>query len=213
MAVVLREGGVPPAAHFLPTIGALAEAVPDAQSVGIDIPIGLATTGTRQADLAAKAVLGKRRSSVFMTPVRQALEQPTHAAATALSVELTGSGISQQAFALRTKIFEVERWLPTATCGVIEVHPEVSFAVMLGQPAAASKKTWHGLVERLGALAHQGITLDHVEAAVGARVGIDDIVDAAAVAWTARRALAGVARPLPDPPEPGESGRPNAIWA
>jgi predicted RNase H-like nuclease len=51
------------------------------------------------------------------------------AAAVAESVRQSGTGISQQAYALRTKILEVEEWLPTSTSPVWEVHPEVSFAV------------------------------------------------------------------------------------
>ena len=48
--------------------------------IGIDIPIGLPDTGRRQADVLAYTLVGPRRSSVFMTPVRAALE----AAATTL---------------------------------------------------------------------------------------------------------------------------------
>nr|WP_231640215.1 DUF429 domain-containing protein [Micromonospora sp. NRRL B-16802] len=38
--------------------------------IGIDIPIGLPDTGRRQADVLAYKLVGPRRSSVFMTPVR-----------------------------------------------------------------------------------------------------------------------------------------------
>ncbi len=70
---------------------------------------------------------------------------------------LTLRGISQQAYALGPKILEVERWLPSSPCPVYEVHPEVSFAVLLGEPARASKKTWAGMVERRRALEAAGI--------------------------------------------------------
>jgi predicted RNase H-like nuclease len=39
----------------------------------------------------------------------------------------------------------------------------------------------------------------------------DDVLDAAAAAWTARRKAVGEARSLPDPPELIR-GRPVAIW-
>jgi predicted RNase H-like nuclease len=122
--------------------------------IAIDIPIGLPERGHRQADKAAKSVLGQRQNSVFMTPVRAALEAATHGAATAIARGITGSGISQQAFALRSKILEVEDWLPRAPCPVYEVHPEVSFATMIGHPARATKKSWHGMVERRDAPSH-----------------------------------------------------------
>lgn len=202
-----------PSAYFLADIAALPDRVPDAAAVGIDIPIGLLDRGHRRADAAAKAVLGRRRNSVFMTPVRAALEAPSHAVATAIARETTGAGISQQSFALRSKIFQVEEWLPRAPCPVFEVHPEVSFTLMTGHPAGATKKSWHGLVERRAALDAAGISLDGVDPAVGAVVGVDDMIDAAAVAWTASRLIAGVARPHPDPPEIDPSGRQIAIWA
>ena len=126
VAVVVRED-MTVEAHLLSEIEEVANKVLDATAIAIDIPIGLPTAGIRQADRAARLVLGPRRNSVFTTPVRAALEAPTHAVATALSVELTGAGISQQAYALRSKILEVERWLPRAPAPVWEVHPEVSF--------------------------------------------------------------------------------------
>jgi predicted RNase H-like nuclease len=84
---------------------------------------------------------------------------------------------------------------------------------MDGHPATATKKSWHGMVERRGALARAGIPLDDIDPQVGALVGIDDLLDAAAVAWSARRLLRGHALTLPDPPERDASGRPVAIWA
>lgn len=123
IAVVLRDEGKPEA-HYLPDIGTLTSAIPDAQSVAIDIPIGLPEAGHRAADAAARALLGPRRSSVFNTPVRAALTAPNYATANAISVELTGSGLSQQSFALGVKILEVDAWLSSAPCPVWEVHPD-----------------------------------------------------------------------------------------
>ena len=42
-------------------------------AVAIDIPIGLADSGQRQADLLARKAAGPRSASVFVTPVREAL--------------------------------------------------------------------------------------------------------------------------------------------
>ena len=56
------------------------------------------------------------------------------------------------------------------------------------------------------------MVLEAIDPQVGALVPPDDLLDAAAAAWTARRVLAGSARPLPDPPEVDSSGRPVAIW-
>jgi predicted RNase H-like nuclease len=179
-AVVLRPGQ-PVEAHFVAAIGGITVLVPDLEVIAIDIPIGLLDSGMRRADLAAKAVLGSRRSSVFMTPVRAAIEAASHAEATAISVTHSGLGISQQSYALRAKILEVDRWLADAPCPVYEVHPEVSFTELLGHPARATKKSWQGAVERRAALATVGIDLDEIDPAVGALIGSDDMLDAAVV--------------------------------
>ena len=48
--------------------------------------------------------------------------------------------LTRESDALAPKILEVERWLPSAPCPVHEVHPEVSFTVLLGNPAAPKKQ-------------------------------------------------------------------------
>lgn len=48
--------------------------------------------------------------------------------------------------------------------------------------------------------------------AAGEQARVDDVLDAAVVAWTAQRVAAGEARPLPDPPETFSDGIPCAIW-
>ena len=154
--------------------------------------------------------VGVTRSS---TRVRSALKAASHLTATALSMELSGSGISRQSYALRAKIFEVEQWLPTAPCDVWEVHPEVSFAILIGAPADAPKKTWAGMVERRNALLKVGIDLDRAPSAAGSLAAVDDMLDAGAAAWTARRLLEGTALSFPATPEVDDSGKAVAIWA
>jgi predicted RNase H-like nuclease len=51
--------------------------------------------------------VGPRRASVFMTPVRAALEAARYAAAVRANREQAGEGISAQAYGLRPKILEV----------------------------------------------------------------------------------------------------------
>ena len=212
IAVALGDGRHPEA-HYLSSIAALDSLAHDASAVAIDIPIGLPVAGRREADLKAREFLGPRRSSVFFTPVREAIDAPTHAVATRAAFNRTGAGISQQAYAIRTKILEVERWLESSDLPVYEVHPEVSFAILLGGPARAPKKTWAGMVERRRGLAAAGISLDPVEGVAPLRAAVDDMLDAAAAAWTAGRLAGGVARSFPDSPRLDGSHREAAIWA
>ncbi|MEU4291867.1 DUF429 domain-containing protein [Kribbella sp. NPDC026596] len=203
-------------AYFGTTIAELVEAaeVDGAPAVvGVDIPIGLPSAGSRQADVLARRVVGRRASSVFATPVREALLAITHAEASALNVQATGTGISQQAFALRRKILEVDAWLSSARCAVIEVHPEVCFATMAGRPLSHPKSTWAGGEERRRLLASVGLGLTGDIGPAGEFAAVDDVLDAAAVAWTARRYAEGRAVAYPDPPEVLGDGPPAAIWA
>lgn len=213
IAVLLPASGMV-SAVLAGTLDELAASAPQVEAFGVDIPIGCPSTGRREADLRAREVLGPRRNSVFHTPVRDALTAPSHRQATAISRRRTGHGVSQQAYALGPKILEAERWSRSRPVPVWEVHPEVSFTLMLGHPATAPKTTWHGIREREQALAGHGIVLDDDLGDAGREAGVDDVLDAAAAAWSAARLLRGEGIALPDPPETDPaSGRPMAIWA
>jgi predicted RNase H-like nuclease len=179
----------------------------------IDIPIGLPITGPRQADALARKLVGRRASSVFSTPVRAALGASTHADASAISVKATGKGLSQQAFALGKKILEVDQWAHTSAHRVIEIHPEVSFAVMKGAPLRHPKSTWAGWTERRALLADGGLIVPDDLGIAGEMAGTDDVLDAAAAAWTARRFLNHVAVSYPPIAESFGDGHQAAIWA
>lgn len=201
VGVVLHDGAA--TVHVAKTIAALVadiEVDDHLAVIGIDIPIGLPDTGRRQADVLAYQLVGPRRSSVFMTPVRAALEAGSHAAAVQLNRELAGEGVSSQAYGLRSKIFEVDSWVRHARRRVVEVHPEVSFAELGGGPPPDGKRTWAGAHHRRRLLAAAGIDLADDVGQAGRHAAVDDVLDAGAAAWTAARVAAGAARPLPDPP-------------
>lgn len=184
------------------------------EGIGIDIPIGLLERGLRTADAAARARIGRLGRSVFSTPARPALRAEPFAAAVAESVRVTGSGISQQAYALRAKIFDVEEWLPTSGSPVWEVHPEVSFAIANGAALSHSKHTWAGIEERRVILAREGLILEGPLLPGGAKAGVDDVLDAAIAAWSASRLVAGTGESFPAHPDQfSPDGRPIAIWA
>lgn len=185
--------------------------------VGVDMPLHLSAAGWRPCDQAVRAHLGTKRSSVFPVPPTPALAIDDYAAACATCRALTGKAFSKQLWMLRPKILELETWwMSSVGIDVREVHPETSFSLMVGAPIAASKRTDEGVAARRAALADQGIVLPD-DIGPGARLAAaDDVVDAAAVAWTARRVAAGTARSFPDPPVTldGEGAvRLQAVWA
>lgn len=159
VGVVLHNGAT---VHVAKTIAALiADAEVDGHLavIGIDIPIGLPDTGRRQADVLAYQLVGPRRSSVFMTPVRAALEAVSHPAAVHVNRERAGEGVSAQVYGLRSKIFEVDGWVRHVQRRVVEVHPEVSFARLAGGPLPDGKRTWAGAHHRRRLLAESGVEL------------------------------------------------------
>lgn len=180
--------------------------------VGVDIPIGLADSTPRLADILARQVAGVRRSSVFLAPVREALQASDYPTALALHRQITGSGCSVQAYRLGPKILEVDAWIRGGGRLVVEVHPELSFARMAGAPLDDSKTTWAGAERRRLLLAREGIGLGSDLGQAGRLVGVDDVLDAGAAAWSARRVALGQAVSLPDPPEVFSDGLPCAIW-
>jgi predicted RNase H-like nuclease len=184
--------------------------------IGVDMPIGLPDSGRRRADLLARAALGPRRSSVFVTATRAALAGRTRGEADALNRARGGQGVTAQAFHLGPKIAEVDAWVRDGAVGlrVVEVHPELSFAELAGgEPLADAKRTWAGASRRRALLRAAGLDLDGVDLGpVGREAAADDVVDAAAAAWSAMRVARGTAVSRPDPPERFSDGWPTAIW-
>lgn len=177
-------------------------AVP-AAAVGIDIPIGLPSVGPRACDVAARALLGPRRSSVFPAPVRAVLPASSYAEACDLSRAASGRALSLQAWHLVPRIADVDRALTDHT-RVIEVHPEVVFAHLAG--LLPPKKTADGHALRAEAL-RAWLPLGWPPPPRPARP--DDALDALACAWTAQRWLTGAADVLGN--ETDALGRPMRI--
>ncbi|MDD9206928.1 DUF429 domain-containing protein [Georgenia sp. 10Sc9-8] len=214
VGIAVSDG--PPQAYVAASIASLidqARRLGPLDAVAVDIPIGLPDTGRRTADVSARAAIGGLGSSVFMTPVRPALEAPDHPTAVLVNRRLAGEGISVQAYGLRRRVFEVEQYVRDEPQLVIEVHPEVCFAHMQGRPMTSRKSTWAGVVNRHRLLSENGIDLAGELGLAGVNVGVDDVLDAGAAAWTARRYAAGRAMSLPDPPEIFSDGWRTAIWA
>ena len=138
------------------------------------------------------------------------LETATYQEALEVTRNLGVVGISKQSFGLTPKILEVDV-AARSDERVIEVHPEVSFRAMAGQTLKCSKKSWNGAAIRRQLLAQHDIVLSDNLGEAGL-APVDDVLDAAAAAWTADRIARGKAASLPDPPEQVEDGREAAIW-
>ncbi|MCD9623610.1 DUF429 domain-containing protein [Rhabdothermincola salaria] len=171
----------------------------DLSAVAVDMPIGLVASGRRACDDEARARLGARRSTVFPTPPRPLLDAPDHAEAVRRGRALDGRGISIQAFNLLGRMAELDVAVRPDDCDrLVEAHPESGFATMAGAPLASSKRTAAGRAERRALLARHLGAVDALDARPPTGSAADDVLDAAANAWTARRWLAGTAHVLGD---------------
>ncbi len=167
---------------------------PDAALWAVDMPVGLPERDVRRCDTAARRLLGApRASSVFSAPVRASLAATTYGEAAALHRRASGRGLTLQAFHLFPKIREVDAWLDqTGRPPLYEVHPEVSFAAWSGAPIRQGKRTADGRAVRRALIGRaHGPDLEALEAACGRGCARDDLYDAVAAVWTARRIAAG----------------------
>jgi predicted RNase H-like nuclease len=162
--------------------------------VAVDIPIGLAACDPRVCDREARRRLGPRRSSVFPAPARAVLAARTYEEACAVSQEVSGKALSKQLYNIVAKIKEIDAvQSPRRQHTLFEACPELSFAVMRDDaPMQHRKHTADGLAERVAVL-HEHLGAD-VAALLEARTPgarPHDVLDALALAWTARRYLHG----------------------
>jgi len=212
IAVELRAGAFSRAWPAV-SLAALLADLPAAATVGVDMPLGLLDIGWRTADRVVARALGPRRSSVFAVPPRPVWDAADYAGANLRCRELTGGGgLSVQAWGLRRRVLEADACREAGPHELFEVHPELVFATLAGGPLPHGKKTWHGQTSRRALLDAAGVSLpDHLGAAGG--VPVDDVLDAAAVAWSAYRIARGLATHMPDPPDQTDHrGRPIVIW-
>lgn len=193
---------------------------PQPQIFAIDIPIGVPDAESRQCDVLARKMLGpKRGTSVFPAPIRSALNSNTRNEADAVTRSVDGRGVSPFSWSLYAKIKAVDNILVNdleLREKVFEIHPELSFmALNNGDPILEPKRESKGeslrrvLVNNsFGAnifdLFRQQFSAKHV--------GNDDINDAFAALWTARRIFSGTAKVVPDVNEIDSVGLRMGIW-
>ncbi|TVZ03466.1 DUF429 domain-containing protein [Trebonia kvetii] len=193
-------------------VAATLDGLPLTGVTGIDMPLGLLAAGWRDADVLARRALGRRGVTVFAIPPRPVWECESYAEAGGVCRELTGKSFSVQAWGLRGKMAEADAYRRRAAAtpdGVrlYEVHPELAFAALAGAPLPDSKHTAAGLAARRDLLARAGIAVPLRVAGAAA----DDLLDAAAVAWSARRIAAGQAVVLANQAQRADDGTEIAI--
>jgi predicted RNase H-like nuclease len=187
----------------------------EAALVAVDMPIGLADEGPRSCDLAARALLPRgRKSSVFAPPRRYMLACRSWREAQSAGRRREGVGLSKQSWNLAAKIAEIDRHVtPGDQARLREAHPELVFHALNAWRALPPKKTPEGADARRALLARHGIDLGADALPFARRLAAgDDLLDAAACALAAERALAGRGCRLPAAPGRDRRGLAMEIW-
>ncbi|MDI4666228.1 DUF429 domain-containing protein [Xanthobacter autotrophicus] len=235
------DGGATLLLERIAAVAPLFERADAPDIAAIDMPIGLPIglpeqvgAGGRTPERLVRPLLGMRQSSVFSVPARAAVmagvgpgEETARyraACAAALAASDPPRAVAKQCFHLFPKIAELDlllRHRPELRARLVECHPEVAFWAMNAQAALdLPKKVKNrphapGLDLRRRLLGASGVPTglltEQNARALGA--GLDDLIDAAACAVTAKRVAEGKALRFPDPPEADALGLPIAIVA
>jgi predicted RNase H-like nuclease len=131
---------------------------------------------------------------VFPAPTRPALGHDDHAKASEANRDEIGKGLSIQTYNILEGIETVDEFLqnnPEARENVREAHPEVCFRALAGEALEHSKTTASGYAERLSALEtvqkNVATEVHRLAATVpDADIGVDDLLDAVALAFSAQ---------------------------
>ena len=212
LCAIASDEGRPLTALVTVSLEVLLHDLPLGSLIAVDVPIGLADRGARRCDVEARRCLGLGRgSSVFPAPLRGVLSASSYEEACRRCAAIDGRRMSQQAFGILLKVREVDALMagqPRLQSRVRECHPEVSFSAWEGRPLRHGKKTRSGQAERAALIDAEWPGERGRLASLLGRGGfrLDDLHDAFAALWTARRIRDGIARTLPSHPERDRCG-------
>lgn len=180
----------------------------------VDVPIGLRSSGSdpRPPEPLAREVLGERSEAVVTAPVREATRKQTYRAANRVTERKADRSLSRRAHDRSRGIADVDDLLQAiddAREVFRESHPEVCFRAFAGEPLRYRPEIAAGYAERMRALASfdrdaPPAVQSAAEGTDGAAVGVQSVLDAVALALTARPGPGELRTLPPDPPTDAE---------
>jgi len=133
------------------------------------------------------------------------LDQPNYEKASLVSKRLFGKSMSLQSWYLFPKIKDVQTMIHHEDMQIYEIHPELSFRAMNNeQVILESKKTHEGFALRNALLSmhFKNFIFEDIRNQHARKDVMDnDILDALAVLWSAKRIQSNQASYLPQAPE------------
>jgi predicted RNase H-like nuclease len=170
---------------------------PSFSVIALNAPIGygdVTHVGGRKCDREARALLGRRGSTIHNAPTRASFQE---------GAVVASDGLDAISTALLPRYREVAAEMaPYLQRTVYEVHPELSFfQINADVPLRWTKKFEVGRAERRALLEKRIPGIDRVLDAELEDVPLAHLLDAAALLWTARRIFARAGTRIPSNPE------------
>lgn len=198
----IGEAGNPASARLL-HVTDLANFLGSVSFALVDMPIGFVSgPSSRDVEAEMRSLLKGKASSVFPTPCRMALAEEVYFDASFVNEQALGKRLPKQTFMLFPKMREIDSLVRLfGQTRLREGHPEVSFAEMARQPVLSKKREPVGQAERLELLNMQGLPATSLLSAWSkGKMSADDILDSAALWWSADRFISGRHITLPNRP-------------
>ncbi len=197
------------------TIDEICNTYPNCDSYIIDIPIGLPESkNDLRPDLFVKKLLGKKGSSIFEVPCRQAIYSENKLDARSRNIEVMGKSLSEQSLGIAKAIKQIDEFLlksPEWKNRLVESHPEFCFLKLNNdRPILEDKKTHAGKNARLEVLRKYYPFADQIVekflADVPYRKKTDDVIDAMCLAVIGKEMLQKGISTIPDNPAQDSRG-------
>lgn len=169
------------------TIDEICERYSNADSIIIDMPIGLVDNNKEvRPERTARKYLKGKSSSIFNVPCREAVYSDSYEEACNKNKTALGISLSKQSYNVCSKIREVDEFLNNNSKWknrLLEGHPEVCFAKLNdGKPVLENKTKIEGQKKRIEILSKYYKNTDKVVSNflndVKSRKKIDDVLDA-----------------------------------
>ena len=207
VAVCITENGFE--VEKFKTISDICNRYPNADSLIIDIPIGLLESKSDiRPDIFVKRALGKKGSSIFEVPCRQAVYAENKGAAREQNITILGKSLSEQTLGIIKAIRQVDEFLQDNSQWknrLVESHPEFCFSKLNSNlPVLENKSTNEGKLKRLDILQRYYPSASEVVgkflADVPYRKKTDDVIDALCLAVTGMLGLENEFKTIPEYP-------------
>ncbi len=197
------------------TIDEICNTYPNCDSYIIDIPIGLPESNTDlRPDLFVKKLLGKKGSSIFEVPCRQAIYSESKDEARKYNIQVMGKSLSEQSLGIAKAIEQIDEFLlkkPEWKNKLLESHPEFCFLKLNNdKPIFENKKTPEGKNARLEVLRryypHANQILEKFLSDNSSRKKTDDVIDAMCLAIIGKEILQKGIKTIPENPAEDSRG-------